>query len=482
MDRDDPGRRLQIQVLNESAPKETGSFRRRLTLTFVLVAAVSTGILALISYFLVKQDRSTSFFERSLDKAHLASTIAESRLPPRPSADEIASLIETLERRAAMEIVIRSGGSSFSSDPELDIDPVDAVLREIETTEELRFADVELEGRDYLVVTSARPADAELFFLFSRENLETQMDRLASLLLRLWLGLAVTSALVGYVVARRTLRPIAKAGAAAIALAEGMLDTRLPIDRRDEFGVWAASFNRMAAALEEKIGELETAAERERRFTSDVAHELRTPLSALVTSTEMLTSEKAEMGPQAVWAAERLSTQVKRLRRLVEELLEISRLDAGRESLNLSRVDLRELISRLLQHHGWTTRVQAVVDDSEISTDTRRMDRIVGNLISNSIEHGEGTITVRATIEGPDLVIDVEDEGVSISAADVDRVFDRFYKADPARPGGSGLGLSIARENARLLGGDINLSSSPRGTRFTARLPVSTDGNESGFQ
>lgn len=93
------------------------------------------------------------------------------------------------------------------------------------------------------------------------------------------------------------------------------------------------------------------------------------------------------------------------------------------------------------------------------------------------IEHGEGTITVRAAIEGSELVVEVEDEGASISAADADRLFDRFYKADPARPGGSGLGLSIARENARLLGGDITLSPSTSGTRFTARLPVSGDDN-----
>src|SRR3990170_2265325 len=110
MDRDNPGRRLQVRVLSRPTPKETGSFRRRLTLTFALVAAVSSGSLAVISFILVKQDRSTSFVERSLDKAHLASTIAESKLSPQPSTDEITSLIETLERRAAMEVVVRSGG------------------------------------------------------------------------------------------------------------------------------------------------------------------------------------------------------------------------------------------------------------------------------------------------------------------------------------------------------------------------------------
>jgi two-component system sensor histidine kinase MtrB len=303
------------------------------------------------------------------------------------------------------------------------------------------------------------------------------MNMLSTLLWRLWFGLAVMAALVGNVVARRTLRPIAKAGDAAVALAEGILDTRLPIDRKDEFGSWAASFNRMASALEDKISELEEAAARERRFTSDVAHELRTPVSALVTAAEMLVAAESEMGPEAAWAAERLSSQIKRLRRLVEELLEISRLDAHRESLTLTTVGLGDLIERLLRYHGWTDRVQAMVDDCEIATDPRRVDRILGNLISNSIEHGGGTITLRATVDGPDVIVEVGDEGPGIPDEEAGRVFDRFYKRDPARAGGSGLGLAIAQENARLLGGDVTLTSSSKGTTFTARLPKSTDFN-----
>ena len=168
--------------MKQPSLKETGSFRRRLTLTFVLVAAVSTGSLAVISFVLVKQDRSASFVERSFDKAQLASTIADGRLSPQPSTDEITSLIETLERRAAMEVVVRSAGSTFSSEPELDIDPDDAIFDDRVSTEGLRSTDVELAGRDYLVVTSAQPTSPELYYLFSRENLIDQMDRLSSLL------------------------------------------------------------------------------------------------------------------------------------------------------------------------------------------------------------------------------------------------------------------------------------------------------------
>jgi two-component system sensor histidine kinase MtrB len=344
----------------------------------------------------------------------------------------------------------------------------------------LRSAAVELEDRPYLVVSSTESPDPTLLFFFSRDNLIQQMNGLSTLLWRLWFVLAILAALVGNVVARRTLRPIAKAGDAAISLAEGILDTRLPIDRRDEFGAWAQSFNRMATALEDKIRELEEAADRERRFTSDVAHELRTPISALVTAAEMLTAADAEMGPDAEWAANRLSSQVKRLRGLVEELLEISRFDAQRELLNLTQVDLSDLISRLLRHHGWTDRVQANVEDCSIVTDPRRVDRIVVNLISNSIEHGAGAIKLHARLEDSEVVVQVEDEGPGIAAEDASRIFDRFYKADLSRAGGSGLGLSIARENARLLGGDVTLTSLSGVTIFTARLPRKADFNGDG--
>ena len=463
--------------MRSSQHQERGSFRRRLTLTFVLVAAVSTGTLAVVSFLLVQQDRSNSFVERSLDKAQLATSVAEARLSTQPSDEELRSLIETLGRRAGMEVWLRSGGRSYSSISGLAADLLLEALPPTADQDGLRSVPVELEDHHYLVVSPTELTDPELLFLFSRDNLIQQMQRLSTLLWRLWLGLGLMAALVGNVVARRTLRPIARAGEAAISLAEGILATRLPIDRRDEFGAWALSFNRMAGALEDKIRELEEAAERERRFTSDVAHELRTPISALVTAAEMLMAAEAEMGPEAAWAAERLSSQVKRLRGLVEELLEISRFDARREQLNLTQVDLPDLITRLLRHHAWTDRVEATVEDCSIVTDPRRVDRIVVNLISNSIEHGAGVIKLHARLQDSEVVVQVEDEGPGIDAGDASRIFDRFYKADPSRAGGSGLGLSIARENARLLGGDVTLTSSSEATVFTARFPRKADFN-----
>lgn len=446
-------------------------FRRRLTLTFMAVAAISAGSLAILSFLLVKQDRLDSFTQRSLDKAQLAQSVAESRTSEPPNLEEIEELSHALKRRADIEIVVRTEEHTFSSLPGVDVETAFRAFSNASRTDGMTTYDFDTSDTNYFVVDPTGSEEPTMLFLFSRANVLDQLGTLSGVLWRVWGVLLLSSAVVGHLVARRTLRPIARAGEAATALAEGMLDTRLPSGRSDEFGTWATSFNRMATALQEKIQELEESAERERRFTSDVAHELRTPLSALVTSAEMLSSAHQEMGPDARWAAGKLSSQVKRMRRLVEELLEISRLDSGREALTFVDASLADLIRRLLSHHGWSESVDAQIEDAEISTDPRRLDRIVGNLIANGIEHGGGLVTIQARLEKASVVIDVQDQGSGIEPNDERRVFDRFFKSNAARGGGSGLGLAIARENARLLGGEITATSTPTGATFTVRLP-----------
>lgn len=451
--------------------KSGGGFRRRLTVMFMAAAAVSAGSLAVISFLLVRQDRLDSLTQRSLDKAQLAQTIAESRTSEPPTLDEIDALSQVLKRRADIGLVAQIDDQTFTSLADVHVDEVFQSFRNASNVDGARTAEIDASGTNYFVVDPSGSEEPTMLFLFSRDNVLEQLAALSGVLWRVWIVLLLSSAVVGHLVARRTLKPIARAGEAATALAEGMLDTRLPTDRSDEFGAWAASFNRMATALQEKIEQLEESADRERRFTSDVAHELRTPLSALVTSAEMLSSAEGEMGPDARWAADRLSSQVKRMRRLVEELLEISRLDSGREALAFVDANLPDLIRRLLNHHGWSESVNAQIEDVEISTDPRRLDRIIVNLVANAIEHGDGEVTLRARLETAFIVIEVEDEGPGLDPADERRVFDRFFKSDPARGGGSGLGLAIARENARLLGGEITAMTTASGAMFTARLP-----------
>jgi two-component system sensor histidine kinase MtrB len=272
------------------------------------------------------------------------------------------------------------------------------------------------------------------------------------------------------VLARSALRPVARASTAARSLAEGLLETRLPVEGRDEFGVWAQSFNEMAAALEAKIEALSAVQARERRFTADVAHELRTPLTALMGEASLLAGHLDRMPPESRRPAELLIADVGRLRRLVEDLMEISRFDAGAESVHAEEVDVAALVRATVRSRGWDERVRLEGNGLRVMSDPRRLERIVANLVDNALEHGGSAVAVRVG----DGEIEVADDGPGIAREHLAHVFERFYKADASRSGGgTGLGLAIAQENARLLGAEIQVDSKPgAGSRFTLRLPV----------
>jgi two-component system sensor histidine kinase MtrB len=246
------------------------------------------------------------------------------------------------------------------------------------------------------------------------------------------------------------------------------------VQGQDEFGAWATSFNEMADALEAKITALSEAQARERRFTSDVAHELRTPLTALVGEASILREHLDRMPEESRRPAELLIQDVNRLRKLVDELMEISRFDAGRETVLAEPVDVGALIEAVVRARGWDGRVSVQGDGSSLTTDRRRLERILANLIGNAVEHAGAGVRVRVGSGNDRAYIEVIDSGSGIPSDHLPHLFERFYKADPARSsGGSGLGLAIAMENARLLGGDIEVRSELGiGTAFRLVLPV----------
>jgi signal transduction histidine kinase len=279
-----------------------------------------------------------------------------------------------------------------------------------------------------------------------------------------WLVLTLMAGLVGTVLARRTLAPVSQASQAARSLAEGLLDTRLPVAGDDEFGLWAASFNEMAEALEAKIEALSDAQLRERAFTANVAHELRTPLTALVGEAQLLVAHAAEMPDEARRLAEMLVEDVARLRRLAEDLLEISRIDSGVEATETELVNAGRVVDGVLRGNGWADRVTLDAGEVVVSADRRRLERIVANLVGNAVIHGGAAIAVRVAATDDGALIEVSDDGPGIDPAFLPHVFDRFSKADRNRSeGGSGLGLAIARENARLLGGELSAANRPTG-------------------
>jgi two-component system sensor histidine kinase MtrB len=457
--------------VNERRPIRAGRLRRRLTIAFALVAALSAAVLAAGSYLVVRESRLDDSVNRAVEQSRFNFELADDVLAGFDDpAQGVEELLPALERRGDFVVVGRGENvPPFSTSLSLGVQQIpEDLVREVRAGR-LAYQRTEAEGGPQLAV-GGRVRDVELYFFFSEEQLFGDLAQLRTILLVGLGALVLVAALVGAVVARRTLAPVAQASAAAQSLAEGLLDTRLPPGGRDEFGAWAASFNEMAEALQTKIQALSEAEARERRFTADVAHELRTPLTALVAEAGLLAEHLDRLPADARRPAELLVADVARLRRLVDDLMEISRLDSGAEAVRPEPLELRSLVEAIAGGRGET---EVAGEEVRLESDRRRLERIVGNLVDNAVEHGGGAAWVRVAREGGSARVEVADSGPGIPAEHLPHLFERFYKADPARSGsGSGLGLAIARENARLLGGDIEVTSRPGATRFTLRLPV----------
>jgi two-component system, OmpR family, sensor histidine kinase MtrB len=449
-----------------------GRLRRRLVLAFALSAGVAAAALAAGSFLLVRDARLDDSRDRALEQSRFNLVLASEVLP----AGGPEALLDAYARRGSFETVLLVDGNDYPSSLSLGEEQVPADLRELVAQGQLAYERTEVTDTRYLVTGGRVPGsgDAEAYFFFSEEELWDELAQLRNILL-VGLGVVVLLAgLVGTLLARRTLAPVARASTAARSLAEGLLDTRLPVESSDEFGAWAASFNEMADALEAKITELSQAQARERRFTADVAHELRTPLTAIVNEASLLAAHVERMPPEAQRPAELLVEDVKRLRDLVEDLMEVSRLDAGTQPVRPEPLDLGSLVDSAVRARGWDGRVQLDTDDVVLTSDPRRIERIVANLVGNALEHGGRDVAVRVGSDSLGAFVEVADHGPGIAPEDLPHLFERFYKADTARTGhGTGLGLAIALENAHLLGGDVDVWSEPGvGARFTLRLPV----------
>jgi two-component system sensor histidine kinase MtrB len=278
---------------------------------------------------------------------------------------------------------------------------------------------------------------------------------------------------------RPVLLPVRRLARAAQRMSGGDLSVRIRPRGRDELAQLVTSFNGMASALEDKVGTLQQMEARARQFAGDVSHELRTPLTAMTAVVGILHEHPGLTGDAAA-AAQLVQQEVQHLNRLVEDLIEISRFDAGTAQLVTDETDVANAVSQCLRTRGWSDVRTEVPAGLTARLDRRRFDVVLANLVGNALRHGGSPVTVKAGTQpdGPgrgQLAMEVRDHGHGLPPAAIPYVFDRFYKADTARARseGSGLGLAIAWENARLHGGDIHAGNHPGGGAvFTVSLPL----------
>lgn len=297
------------------------------------------------------------------------------------------------------------------------------------------------------------------------------------------LSLVTLIGAVTYVVVRLVVAPVRVAAETSERLAAGQLEQRIPERGEDVIATLARSFNGMADSLQQKITRLAELSRMQQRFVSDVSHELRTPLTTIRLAGDVLYDQRDSFDPAAARTAELLHTQVERFEVLLADLLEISRYDAGAvereiEPTNLVRLveETVEAMQLLAAEHGSDLVFSAPGGYFDAEVDARRIRRILRNLIGNAIEHGEGgPIEVIIDSNETAIALTVRDYGIGMGAEQLERVFDRFWRADSSRKrtiGGTGLGLAIALEDASLHDGRLEPWSLPSvGTCFRLTLP-----------
>lgn len=446
------------------------SFRTRLAATVVLLVGVTATSVGVLSFVLVEQ---------SLRNQLIAGAVAQAdfNIGVLASADVLPQGADSFEFEASglADRFLQRGVDGLYVEFDDDNDPypsrialLDAGarlapgLRELVSQGRLGYGFMDVADESFLVVGGRRPpAGPDFYFFFSSAEIGDALGQLRRVLIGAGVAVVLLAAVASRFISRGVLRPVRTASDAAATMAAGDLSVRLPAESDDEFGDWAESFNQMAASLEEKVGELQAAQAREKRFVADVSHELRTPLTALVTEAAMAQGILQNV-PGGERIGELLESDIARLRRLVEDLLEISRLDAAPDASALDDVAVRPFLEAVIGERHPATVLDA--PDVKVRCDRHGLERIVANLLDNARLHApDAEVAVAARVADSWLHMKVADRGPGVPGDALERIFERFATADEARGRGSGLGLAIARQHAERMGGELTAHPNPGG-------------------
>ena len=335
-------------------------------------------------------------------------------------------------------------------------------------------------------VTLPTAGPYELYFVFPLER-EQQTLRVVGRTFALG-GIALVLLLGGVasVVTRLVVDPVRRAALVAERLSSGRLHERMRAHGEDDIARLGKSFNAMADSLQKKIRQLEDLSRVQQRFVSDVSHELRTPLTTIRMAGDLIHDTRQDFDPSVARSAELLHNEIDRFESLLSDLLEISRFDAGAAALDVEVTDLRATLERTIESTAALaarrgSRLEVLPTDGPCvaEIDPRRVERILRNLVANAIEYGEGLpVRVQLGVNDDAVAVSVRDAGVGLRPGEAALVFNRFWRADPARArttGGTGLGLAISREDARLHGGWLHAWGEPGvGSCFRLTLPRHT--------
>lgn len=327
------------------------------------------------------------------------------------------------------------------------------------------------DGPALVVGLPVESAGAAYFEVFMLTELDDTLTTLTLVLLVGGLVIPLATMAVGWWAVRPALRPLEQVASAVAAVAGGDLGTRLDARGDPSLQLIADSFNSTVDALERRV-------RIDAKFAADVSHELRSPLTTMVTSVHLMARHRESLGPDGQEALDLLHTEVEGFRHLVQDLLDISRADAGSDRLAMAEVRLAELVERALPPHLLSClRVTPAGASAVVRGDKRRLRQALMNLVANAELHGAGVTAVHVDAAEREVCLTVEDAGPGLRADELERIFDRFSRGRGSERGstaGAGLGLALVAQHVRLMDGTVSAENrAGRGARFVVRLPRS---------
>ncbi|MDE3206223.1 MAG: HAMP domain-containing protein [Acidobacteriota bacterium] len=439
-------------------------------ISFALLGLAVPAGLSMFTYYWARNylldQRLSSALHQTQTNANLARTLLGGSSP------DPAQLLDSLASPSTSEPVLYYERHWYGSSAAAGPDTMPAPLIKVVASEHQAARQLYDRNRNKeLAIGIPLPGGSAYFQVFSLADLTSTLATLRDALVGGSLLAFAVSLALGSWATRRVLKPVRDIGQAAASIAAGRLDARLDAEGDAELAELATGFNTMVSSLQDRL-------ERDARFASDVSHELRSPLTTLNSAVQIMQNRRHELSSRSARALDLLTAEVERFQRLVEDLLEISRYDAGVAQLDLEPVDVAALVERLLVESGQPVTVQARsrAGGATVVADRRRLEHAVGNLIRNAVVHAGGVTGACVAYDGDETVITIEDRGPGIDAEDREAVFERFARGRAAgrrsSGGGVGLGLALVREHLCLQGGTVHFEpADPCGSRFVVTIP-----------
>jgi two-component system sensor histidine kinase MtrB len=525
-----------VARLRRLARRRAGTLRRRLAVVHAVLRArwlrslqlrvvtttmiISAVVVTLLGFFLMQQITSDQLQAKELQTNNVvisgqvtadATPGANTRPSGRNTQDLMYSIVDRLGFRAngdsgyGVAILVASG---YSGPPVYRVGVTEGILAagaglEIPARLQAKVDDLQKRGEtspSFTFTSMSYPSSTspqvrgltygvpvgpyyQLYYFFPLTQVEASLSQIQRTLLVAGLVLVLLFTAIAALVTRWVVTPVRHAARGAQRLSTGNLTERMPVRGADELAALATSFNEMAASLQEKMNALQDLSQVQRQFVSDVSHELRTPLTTIKIAADVLFSNREHLEGPVSRSAELLQSQLERFESLLIDLLEISRYDANVAVLDAEPADICDLArhaadvaQQLAAQRGAKIEFRLPAEPCVAEVDRRRVERILRNLLVNAVEHGEGKDAV-VTVAGDSaaVAVAVRDYGIGLGEGEERLVFDRFWRADPARArttGGTGLGLAIALEDARIHSGWLEAWGEPgRGSVFRLTLP-----------